>query len=352
MKKVFLFIVSALMMVSCGEDLEFNTPALQGKKDGTLWRADYYSAEINTDGQLIVSGGRGSENVVLKMGSSNVGTYALGSESSSEASFSSVDDIMHSTNNDPDPIIQVYPADGEIVITEYSDSGNRVSGTFWFNAFSESGLNKVNYSQGIFHRVLISGGGTGSTVVSCDEAVATSEAALVVYNAADNTSSDYPPACNAYKAALMQQIISCGDDTNTLQGIIDGLDCVLPCDVATANTAAALAIYEATDATSSDFTMVCNEYKRTLEQQIESCGDATGALQDIIDSLDCADTVIVPGGCQTCTGSTIPETEYCDNGDGTISISISGFPATNFDLGTTTFSQYIASLESSGLTCD
>lgn len=351
MKKIFLFIVSALMMVSCGEDLEFNTPALQGEKDGTLWRADYYSAEINTNGQLIITGGRGSESVVLKMASSNVSTYVLGSGSSSEASFSNVDDIAHSTNNDPDPIIQIYPADGEIVITDYSDSGSKVSGTFWFNAFSESGLNKVNYSQGVFYQIPISGGGTGSTVVSCDEAVAATEAALVIYNATDNTSSDYPPACNAYKATLMQQITSCGDDTNVLQDIIDTLDCVLPCDVATANTAAALVVYTATGATSSDFAMVCNEYKRTLEQQIESCGDVAGALQDLIGSLNCAETVIVPGGCQTCTGGTFA-TEYCDNGDGTMAVTISGFPATSVSLGGITFSEYIAGLESSGLTCN
>lgn len=351
MKKIFLFIVSALLMVSCGEDLEFNTPALQGKKDGTLWRADFYSAEINSSGQLIINGGSGSESVSLKMGSANVGTYVLGEGSSSEAIFTSIQDVAHSTNNEPDEIIQIYPADGEIEITGYSDSGNKVSGTFWFNAFSESGLNKVNYSQGIFYEIPVSGGG-GTNVVSCDDAVAASQAALAVYEAADNTSSDYPPACNAYKAALMQQITSCGDDTNTLQGIIDGLDCTLPCDVATANTATALAVYEVTDTSSADFPAVCNAYKTTLEQQIESCGDDMSVIQNIIDGLDCAEVVIVPGGCQTCTGGTFPSTEYCDNGDGTMTVNISGFPATNLDLAGITFSDYIASLESSGLTCD
>ncbi|WP_452229620.1 DUF6252 family protein [Lacinutrix sp. MEBiC02404] len=349
MKKIFLFVISALFMVSCGEELESNTPALQGKKDGTLWKADYYSAEINSSGQLIINGGRGSEIVTLKIGAA-VGTYVLGEGSASEAVFTSIQDVMHSTNNEPDEIIQIYPADGEIVITDYADSGNKVSGTFWFNAFSDSGLNKVNYSQGVFYQIPVSGGG-GSTVVACDDAVAATEAALVIYNATDNTSSNYPPACNAYKAALMQQITSCGDDTNTLQDIIDGLDCTLPCDVATANTDAAFAIYDVTDSSSADFASVCNAYKTTLEQQITSCGDDTNTLQDIIDGLDCG-VGTTPGVCQTCSITSFPDTEYCDNGDGTMTVSIAGAPGSTLDVPGGSFSAYMQALEGAGYSCN
>lgn len=287
MKKIFLFVVSALFMVSCGEELEFNTPALQGEKDGALWRSDYYSAEINGSGQLIISGGRGSETVLLKMGAA-VGTYILGEGSASEAVFTSIQDVIHSTNNEPDETVQIYPADGEIVITGYSDSGNKVSGTFWFNAFSASGLNKVNYSQGVFYEIPVSGG-VSATVVSCDDAVTATGAALAIYNATDATSSDYTAVCNAYQAALMQQITSCGDDTNTLQGIIDGLD----------------------------------------------CGGGT-----------------TPGVCQTCSITSFPDTEYCDNGDGTMNVSINGAPATNFDLAGTSFEDYIQALETAGYSCN
>ncbi|MBQ0787636.1 MAG: hypothetical protein KBT69_09055 [Oceanihabitans sp.] len=223
MKKIFLFVVSALFMVSCGEELEFNTPALQGDKDGALWRSDYYSAEINGSGQLIISGGRGSETVSLKTGAA-VGTYILGEGSASEAVFTSIQDVIHSTNNEPDESVQVYPADGEIVITGYSDSGNKVSGTFWFNAFSASGLNKVNYSQGIFYEIPVSGGG-GTTVVSCDDAVAAADAAKTTYDATPTNSTDYISVCNNYRVALQQRITSCGDDTNFIQDIIDGLNC-------------------------------------------------------------------------------------------------------------------------------
>ncbi|MBU2939074.1 hypothetical protein KO494_05915 [Lacinutrix sp. C3R15] len=290
MKKLFLFIVSALFMVGCGEDLEFNTPALQGKKDSAFWRADYYTAEINGSGQLIISGGRGSESIVLKTQSASVGSYLLGEGSSSEATFVSTQDIAYSTNNEPDPIIQIYPADGEIVITDYSESGNAVSGTFWFNAFSESGLNKVNFSQGVFYEVPISSGGSSAVVVSCDDAVAASAAALLVYQATDVTSSDYASVCSAYEAALTQQITSCGDDTGVLQGIIDG--------------------------------------------------------------LNCADGTVVTGTCQTCSSSVVPETEYCDNQDGTMTVTVTGFPSNTVDLQGVSFEDYISGLETSGMTCN
>jgi Cys-tRNA synthase (O-phospho-L-seryl-tRNA:Cys-tRNA synthase) len=149
----------------------------------------------------------------------------------------------------------------------------------------------------------------------------------------------------------MQQITSCGDDTNTLQDIIDGLDCTLPCDVATANTAAALAVYEVTDAASSDFAMVCNEYQRTLEQQIESCGDDTNTLQAIIDGLDCGAVVITPGVCQTCTGGGLPSATYCDNGNGTMDITTNGTTTTT-SLNGFDFDFYIQALVTSGATCN
>jgi hypothetical protein len=44
------------------------------------------------------------------------------------------------------------------------------------------------------------------------------------------------------------------------------------------------------NATSENYTELCNTYKTALQTQITACGDAAGALQQIIDSLgDCTD---------------------------------------------------------------
>lgn len=223
MKKIFILTVAALLMYSCGDDVEFNTPALQGDKDGSLWKAEYFSGSINDSGKLILSGGLGQEQVILELNDTNVGTYTLGENSSNVARFINAAQVEYATSNEPDETVQLYPADGEIVVEAYNVSSNTITGTFWFNAFTETGLGKVNFSQGNFYRIPLTG--TGSTVVSCDDAVAASQAAQTTYEATATSSTDYIANCNSYKQTLMQQIISCGDDNNILQNIIDGLNC-------------------------------------------------------------------------------------------------------------------------------
>ncbi|MGB1307771.1 MAG: DUF6252 family protein [Oceanihabitans sp.] len=287
MKKIFILAVTALFMASCSNDVEFNTPALQGDKDGDMWKADFYNASVNSDGQLVINGGKGQEEVFLTISSTSVGTYTLGDGSANKAQFFNPQELEFSTNNNPDPSIQVYPAGGEIIINEYNASSNKITGTFWFNAFSETGLNGVNFSQGVFYRIPIRGGGT--TVVSCDDAVSNTQAAEDTYNSTDPASAEFATACNAYRAALIQQITSCGDGNNVLQDIIDGLNC---------------------------------------------------------------GTITTPGDCQTCTLAGIPiDTEYCDNGDGTITVTIAG-NSTQADLGGLSFAEYIAEQENLGFTCD
>ena len=291
MKNIFMFIVSALLMVSCGENIEFNNPAFQSKKDGNLWRAQSYGADID-NGAILVRGRFNSETVWLLPDNDNRATYVLGANNISEARYIDENGLVYSTKYTPDPSVQVYPAEGQIIIESFErvDGANRaITGTFWFNAFTADGLQRINFNQGHFYRVPLTGGLDINVIVSCDQAVTASGSALEVYQATDTMSAEFYTVCNTYKAALMQQITSCGDETNALQDIINGLDC---------------------------------------------------------------GTEIVPGGCQTCTGGVAPATEYCDNGDGTMSVTISGFPATNLDLAGTSFNDYITGLESSGLTCD
>ena len=263
MKKVYVFILSAIALVGCGDDIEFNTPAIQGNKDGSLWRATYFNADID-NGALIIEGGRNLESIILLPNDDERGVYELGGTNSSEARYIDAQGVEYSTKYDPDPSVQLYPANGQIIIESFDTEANTVTGTFWFNAFTESGLGEVNFSQGHFYRVFMNGGLAVDPIISCDEAVAASEAALQTYNMTDTTSPDFPAVCNAYVTALTNQITSCGDDNDILQGIIDGLDC--------------------SDNTSPN--------------------------------------------CQTCTHATLPEAEYCDNNDGTIDVTIGGMTNT------------------------
>lgn len=228
MKKIALLLcvfTNLLLLTDCAEEIEFNSPAVQGNKDGVLWRADYYAADIDLGGFLI-EGKRSYQTVQLITITDTGGTFTLGNGSSNEAIFIDNDGTVYSTNNEPDPSLTLYPADGEIVIDEIEDTNpKRVSGTFWFNAFSEDGLKTVNFNQGVFYRVPLQGGLT-SGGSSCIDATNDVVAAATDFAAIDTTDPNYTTVCTAYKDALTAQIDACGDTGGTLQALVDSLgDC-------------------------------------------------------------------------------------------------------------------------------
>jgi len=78
MKKIALFLITIITFVSCGDDVQFNSPAFQGNKDYSLWRAEFYNASIDADGYLSITAGNNIETVVLTIPSVAIGTYTLG----------------------------------------------------------------------------------------------------------------------------------------------------------------------------------------------------------------------------------------------------------------------------------
>lgn len=224
MKKLFVLAIAILAMVSCGDEVEFNSPAMQGKKDGTTWKAVSYRAYIDENGKSIITGHNNYETINLQVSSFSVGTYLLGESNSNIATLIGSNLEEYSTNNLPDQDIELYPPDGIIEITEFNQVNNSISGKFWFNAYSASGTQTVNFSQGIFYNIPIPFS-SGPGLMSCDEAVAATATAAELYNATNPSDANFATVCNGYKNALMDQQVACGDDTGILQGIIDGLIC-------------------------------------------------------------------------------------------------------------------------------
>ncbi|HLV39078.1 DUF6252 family protein [Xanthomarina sp.] len=224
MKKLFVMALAIFTMVSCADDIEFNTPAMQGKKDGSIWKAVLYSGYINENGKAIISGSNNYDVINLQVSSFSVGTYLLGENNINEAILIDANNQEYSTNNLPDLEAELYPPDGIIEITDYNQERNTISGKFWFNAYSASGSKTVNFSQGVFYEIPVPIN-SGPVLMSCDEAVAARNAAEAIFNATATTDSTYQAVCNDYKSALVDQQIACGDDTGTLQAIIDGLTC-------------------------------------------------------------------------------------------------------------------------------
>lgn len=223
MKKLCVFIVALLTIVGCGDEIEFNTPALQGKKDGNLWKAVYYEANLNDDGDIEISGGDNYETVKLVIPSPAIGNYELGESQPSEAIFVDIQDIEYSTKNVPDGDNHVYPADGLITVTRYNVLSNTISGEFRFNAYSASGRHTVNMSEGVFFDIPLPF--SAAEVFACDDAVAAVEVARTNYEAVGTYHNDYPELCTAYVNALIQQQNACVDSTGMIQDLIDSLYC-------------------------------------------------------------------------------------------------------------------------------
>ncbi|MEH6537470.1 MAG: hypothetical protein V7719_13815 [Psychroserpens sp.] len=128
---------------------------------------------------------------------------------------------------------------------------------------------------------------TGGT--TCEEAILnTTQAALSFLGVNDD---NYTQLCTAYRNALEAQIQACGDEDGTLQAAVTALgDCsnnvANDCDTATEAVEVAQAAFA--DATADNYTILCNAYKTTLENQILQCGDDDGSIQSTIDDLgDC-----------------------------------------------------------------
>jgi Family of unknown function (DUF6252) len=304
MKKLILLTLVFLTVFSCGDEVEFNSPALQGSYNNQLWRAKSFGARINETGALTIKGINNAETLELFLPSASVGLYYLGDVDSMEARFTAADGTVYSTNNSNG---SPYPDYGEIRLTEILN--NTFSGTFRFNAYSESG-DVVNFTGGttegfngdtdppiyggIFYRVPLLSGTIPLDPIVCEDVIILVNEAEGAYEAATSEDlefiikADFEAACSNYIAALNNQRDFCGDINGTIQTIIDDLgSCVMSCEDATSNVTEAESQY--VTANIGNFNDKCAQYLFYLQEQIEICGDEDGSIQAIIDDLDCGD---------------------------------------------------------------
>lgn len=229
MRNIATLLLTFLLLTACGDETKFSTPAMQGNKDGDLWRALFYSADIDFGG-FIIEGGNNVETLQLITLNDLPGTYNLGGSSASVAVFRDASGRVYSTANAPDPSVSVYPSDGTIIIESVSSTEPKlISGKFNFNAYTADGLHTVNFNEGDFYKVPLLGGLTAiDTTNSCLQATLQLQVAQSNYEATDTTMPDYTSVCNAYKLALNASIAACGDASGVLQVIVDSLGDCLP----------------------------------------------------------------------------------------------------------------------------
>lgn len=292
MKRLAILFITILTLVSCGNEVEFNSPAFQGNREYGLWRAEFTNAAIDQNGFLTITGGNNVETVQLKVPSVAVGNYVVGDWITLEARYVDVTGKVFTTNNRPDQSVSIYPEYGFIEITEINN--NTFTGNFEFLAFDESGLNSIGYNEGIFFRVPLTSGSIPAVVTTCVDTELLSQEARDAYLASFASSLEYidlvtyEAACNAYREATVVQRNYCGDIGGNLTQLIAELNsCGFRCSFAIQNKNTAQAAFEA--ATIGNYIAACENYQFYLEQEIQICGDPDGSIQAVIDGLDCND---------------------------------------------------------------
>jgi len=229
MKKIVLILITLTTVFSCGEELQFNSPTIQGNLNGNPWKAVSYAADIDFGGFLI-QGTNNIETIQLITQDDTVGVYNFGGDNPNVALIKAANGVVYSTANDPDPSLSIYPVEGQIVIESIIDSTPKtMTGSFWFYAYSSDGLQTVNFNEGVFYKVPIVGGlvalGNGS---SCLQATQQVNITRAVFNATDTAIPEYTDVCNAYKIALIAKIDICGDLDGSEQLIVDSLGTCVP----------------------------------------------------------------------------------------------------------------------------
>ncbi|WP_339751448.1 DUF6252 family protein [uncultured Winogradskyella sp.] len=304
MKKRILLSLVFLTILSCGDEVQFNTPAFQGDRENELWRAKAFSASIEANGFLTIIGTNNIETVTLRVPSvvetpENepfvVGDGGDNPIETMEAEYIDGFGTVYSTNNRPDEDVSIYPELGKIWIDEIDLTRGTFTGRFQFLAFDASGLNSVGYTNGIFFKVPLVSGEIPANPILCDDVETASNTALIAYEATFDSSiefvssTEFESACNAFVAALNTQRDYCGDVDGSIQDIIDTLgNCILTCEHATANRVEAELQYNA--ATIGNYAEKCAQYLLYLQEQIQFCGDEDGSIQTDIDNLNCLDT--------------------------------------------------------------
>ena len=228
MKKIIYLLICTLGLTSCSDDLVFNSPAFLGYNNGELWEATTFRANVDTFGDLVITGIRNESIINLKTDNTVEGVYQLGNTVSS-AVYQNDFGLAYTTNNVPNPEVQIYPSEGEIVITEFNLIERTVSGTFNFNGFDSTGFMSENFNRGYFYNIPILNIAVVNPIdvnVACQNATAVTLTTETNLNNVDPAGVQYTDFCNAYKTALQVKKASCGDDDGAIQALINGLgDC-------------------------------------------------------------------------------------------------------------------------------
>lgn len=168
MKKVVAILMITLVLVSCENDVSFNTPAFQARKDNFMWRADDYTAVYRfSDSTLVLSAFKGFE--VLTMTAYPVlitgnGTTSFFQDATFDLSNNpDVTSVYSYVNNGQTLLYSTAVEDeayGELVLQNGAiQKPGTISGLFRFDAPYVGDIpnapERINFQEGVFYEVPI-----------------------------------------------------------------------------------------------------------------------------------------------------------------------------------------------------
>lgn len=96
MKKVIFLFASAIALISCEKNVEFNDPAFQAQINGSLWKSSSMLGTKSPTGQVVLKGFSAKGNVEIDLNSSALGARALGTINTSNfVSYSFANDTAN-----------------------------------------------------------------------------------------------------------------------------------------------------------------------------------------------------------------------------------------------------------------
>tara|TARA_B110000967_G_scaffold203853_1_gene245246 strand:- start:8845 stop:9324 length:480 start_codon:yes stop_codon:yes gene_type:complete len=157
MKKFLTSLLILLTLFSCQDNIQSSLPALQGLKNGDFaWRSSMSTVVVDATGTLIFTGTDGYGTMTLQIPTVALGTFPLGEDATALVTYSE-DEFSYSTNNNGNDSI-VYVSDGVITIDELNTVTGTVTGTFYFNAYTDNGERVMNFSEGVIYKLPVTEG--------------------------------------------------------------------------------------------------------------------------------------------------------------------------------------------------
>lgn len=139
----FLLAIFTLTVVYSCEDIEDNTPALQGEFNNGFFEAIDARAIRNENGSFLIQGVTQDETLTIFINNGGANTYPLGEGRPNYASFENASGNLYITNPE---------GSGSVEVTRFDTSAGVISGTFKFRAILE-GVDTLSVQNGVFFEV-------------------------------------------------------------------------------------------------------------------------------------------------------------------------------------------------------